>query len=345
MAWLKGPRSTGDYVSINDNVVFNKNVIMKYSSPWSESFFVDGDNGNDDNSGKTPDGAKKTVGSAISAASAGDTIYVMAKTMATGATDPASYEENIIIPAAKDRLSIIGVNTGRTQGGLPQFKDGTGTTTAIVIIRAPSSYIANIGINGAGNTGGGILLDDDGSTKTAFGTTIENCHFKNSKSSGNASTGGAIMWAATGGAWQVRIIGNLFYNCRAGIVLKGTTSSVPQDVVIEGNDFTSSVNTNVDADLYLAGGSGMSGLLIKNNNFGTVDVPAYASSPAAARYMDLTGCKGAVVGNTFACLGEGGSEKTFGATGTGAKIPTTVRFSRNYGESATQDTSGELYRT
>jgi len=60
---------------------------------------------------------------------------------------------------------LIGVSRGRTQGGLPQLKDGTETTAAILTIRAPGCLIANLGFNGSGNTGGGILLDADASTK------------------------------------------------------------------------------------------------------------------------------------------------------------------------------------
>lgn len=314
----------------------------------AKNLYVDGTYGSDAASGTSPGRAKKTVQAAIDVASAFSTIYVYAKDMTAGATDPASYEENLIIPATEEGLAIIGVSRGRTQGGLPQFKDGSGTTTSILIIRSPGCYIANIGFNGAGNTGGGILLDDDSSTKTAFGTTIFNCHFKNSKSSGNASTGGAIAWSANGGAWQVLIDSCHFYNCRAGIVLIGTGQSRPQDVVIKNCSFLASANTTVDCDIYLAGGSGVDGLLIDGCQFAVVDVPAYASSPAAARYLDLTGCTEGMVSNcAFACISQGTSAKTWGSSGDAALIPTTVRISRCHGEPASDATgdSGDVYRT
>lgn len=318
-------------------------------NPWANYWYVDADNGSDSaNNGKSVDKATATVGQAITNAARGDVIFVRAKAMSTGATDPASYEENIVIPADKDMLSITGIGTGRTQGGLPQFKDGTGTTTAILIVRAPGCSIANIGFNGAGNTGGNILLDDDGSTKTAFGTTIDNCHFKNAKSSGAASTGGAIAWAATGNAWQVRIKDSLFYNCRAGIVVKNTTGSVPQDVVIENCDFTSSVNTNVDADIYIPDANGIIGLMVKKCNFGTVDVPAYATSQDAARYIKVgSATKGSIIDCNFACISQGTSAKTFGASGDAVIVPTTVRMAGCHGEAASDATgdAGDVFRT
>ena len=277
--------------------------------------------------GKTWADAYTTIQAAITAASAGDVILVEPKAMAAGATDPGSYEENLIIPATTESLSIIGINRGRTQGGLPQLKDGTGTTTAILIIRAPGCLIANLGINGAGNTGGGILLDDDASTKSAFGTTITGCHFKGCKGHAtNGTLGGGIMWAATGGAWQVLISGNTFYKCVADIVLLGTTSSVPQDVVIENNVFSGTA-ASVDVNIYLAAGSGMASVTINNNVFPCV-LPSLGSG-SVVRYVDLTGCSGIFSNNSF-----GGSYTTtgFGVAKVAAKIPTTVGIVHNYSD-------------
>ena len=124
----------------------------------------------------------------------GDVVLVANGGMAAGATDPTSYAEVLTIAAGKSGISLIGIPNNRTQGGLPQVKPAT-TTSALLTIRSPGCYIANIGFNGVSSTGGGILLDDDASTKSAFGTTIENCHFKNcvGTTATNAATGGAIQ--------------------------------------------------------------------------------------------------------------------------------------------------------
>lgn len=322
---------------------------LAVGNPWAEYWYVDSDNGSDSaNNGSSVNKATATIQQAIDNAARGDIIYVRAKAMATGATDPASYEENLVIPADKDMLSIIGIGTGRTQGGLPQLKDGATTTDPILTIRAPGCAISGLGFNGAGNTGGNILLDDDGSTKTAFGTTMDNCHFKNAKGSGNAETGGAIMWTAAGNAWQIRVTDSLFFNCRGGIIVKNTTGSNPTDIVIENCDFMATANTNVDADIYVPAANGMNGVMIKKCNFGTVDVPAYASSPAAARYIYLgSDTKGSIIDCNFACISQGTSAKTFGAAGTAVIAPTTVRMAGCHGEAASDATgdAGDVYRT
>lgn len=290
--------------------------------------YVDGTNGASGNDGKSWNTALNTIQAAVTAVGAKGIVYVAPIEMAAGATDPGSYEENIVIPATHESLSIIGVCRGRTQGGLPQLKDGDTTTQHILTIRSPGCLIANLGFNGAGNTGGGIVLDDDASTKSAFGTTITGCHFKNCKGSTatNAATGGAICWAATGGAWQVLISGNTFYKNVGDIVLLGTTSSRPQDVVIENNVFSGPA-ANVDCNLYLKGGSGMNGVTINNNLF-PCD-PAIGSGTNAVS-ADLTGCVGIfsnnMHGHTGLTLGDG--------TVTGAVIPTTVFMVNNYQEDA-----------
>lgn len=295
--------------------------------------YVDGTSGSDSASGKGWGKALATIQAGVTAAGANGIVYVAPIEMAAGATDPGSYAETIIIPATHESLSIIGISTGRTQGGLPQIKKGSGTT-ALLTIRAPGCLIANMGFNGiwtADSTQSimGILLDDDGSTKTAFGTTIVGCHFKNcagSTASTNAAAGGAINWAATGNAWQVLIKGNMFYKNVGDIVLLGTTGSAPQDVVIENNIFSGPA-ANVDCHLYLAGGSGMNGVYIRNNEF-PCD-PAIGSG-TNHESLKLTGCVGTLSHNTFGFTG-----LTLGdGTVTGGTIPTTVWMIENYQEDA-----------
>jgi len=308
--------------------------------------FVDGDLSTGGAGGTWAD-AYATIQAGINAAIAGDVILIAERTIGVYSTDPISYAETLTIPVAKSQLSLVGVSRGLAQGGLPQIKIGAGAV-AMLKIQSMGCLVANLGINGASSTGGGILLDGDGSTKDASGTTIVGCHFKNCKgSTSKASSGGAISWPANGDSWGVRIAGNRFYKNVAGINCLGTSNTVPQDVVIEDNTFSSSVNTEVDADIYFAG-SGVKGILIRNNDFATVDVPTLASA-TIGRYISLAaGSNGMVSGNRFACLAnESATEITFGAAGTGAIIPTTVRMCANYGETGLDGTmeSGEIFRT
>lgn len=292
-------------------------------SPFGNTFYVDGSNGSDENSGKSSSKAKATIQGAVDAASGGDTIYVLPKTLSDKTGDPTSYAETIIIPNTKPNLKLIGISFGQTQGGLPQIKIGAGAV-ALLTIRAPGCLISSLGFNGVGSTGGGILLDDDYSAKAAFGTTIVGCHFKNCKKHAtNGSLGGAIMWSGEGNAWQVRITNNVFYKNVADIVLIGTSNTVPQDVVIEDN-VLSGPAASVDVNIY-TGGSGINGLTIRRNTF-----PAFPAigSGTNTKQLHLTGSVGILEGNHFGCTG-----KTFGATGNNL-VPTTMFLAGNYQEDA-----------
>lgn len=309
----------------HDPCTFNQGV----SGPNGEGnvWYVDGTNGATGGPGTSWSKAFNTIQLAVTAAGPGDTIFVTAEDLTDFTGDPTSYEENVIVPAATSNLSIIGISRGRTQGGLPQLKVGTTTTAALLTIRAPGCLISNIGFNGAGATGGGILLDDDYAAKCAFGTSIVNCHFKNcvGTTATNAATGGAIQWGAAGNAWQVLIKGNKFYKNVGDIVLIGTSNTVPQDVTIEDNIFSGPA-ANVDCNIY-TGGSGINGLIVNNNIF-PCD-PAIGSGTNAVTCV-LTGSVGVysnnIHGHTGLTLGDG--------IVTGGVIPATMFMAANYQEDA-----------
>ena len=289
-------------------------------------WYVDGTNGTTGGNGKSWSNAWSTIQLAVTAASAGDTIYVTAKQLTDFTGDPTSYAETIIIPNAASNLSIIGVSRGPTQGGLPQIKIGAGAV-AMLTIRAPGCLIANLGFNGASSTGGGILLDDDYAAKAAFGTTITGCHFKNCKvTTTTAASGGAIYTTSAGNCWQCSFIGNHFYKNEGDIVLVGTSNTVPQDWVIKDNLFSGPA-ASVNCNLYLAGGSGVNGVIIDNNIF-PCD-PALSSGDENVN-CELTGCVGVYSNNihgfTGLTMGDGSV--------TGGVIPTTVFMAANYQEDA-----------
>jgi hypothetical protein len=325
------------------------NLLEKFEIP-GDSWFVDGTNGDDDYSGTDWEHAFATIQAAIDAASAHDAIYIKAKTIPVAAelggpgTDPNSYAETIIIPNNKPHIKLIGNNNGRTQGGLPQIKKGSGAV-ALLTIRAAGCLITNLGFNGSGSTGGGILLDDDGgASKTAFGTSILNCHFKNcaGSSATNAATGGAIQWAQTteGGAWQVLIKGCRFYKNVGDIVNMEGSGCTPQDVVIEDCIFSGPA-ANVDCNIY-AGAGGFNGIVIRNCSF--QQLPAIGSG-TNKRYIILpTGSVGIIEGCTFCCQTShtGGTKITFKSGGSGADFPTTVHIMKCFGQSILQNESGEI---
>ena len=306
--------------------------------------FVDGTYGTDGNKGTDPKLALSTIARAIALANPGDTIFVFPKEMAATDTDPGSYAEAITIDVPQ--VSLFGVARGRTQGGLPQIKKGSGTA-ALITVTAPGVWIAGLGINGSGSTGGGIKFSDDGgSTSASFGGAVSNCHFKNcvGSTATDSRTGGAIQ--LSGAPWQMNFSKNIFYKNVGGIVLLDTSNSAPQDIVIEENVFAGTAAT-VDCDIYLAGGSGADAAIVRKNVFACDTIPALGSG-SVVRYLDMTGCTGMLVDNVFATtVDAAGTEYTFGAAGTAALIPTTVRMARNWGElsSATAGATGEIYRT
>lgn len=288
--------------------------------------YVDGTSGSDGNTGTGWADAKATIQAGVTAAGAFGTVFVLPKAMAAGVTDPGSYAESVIIPATHECLSIIGIGN-RTQGGLPQIKPAGTVHTYALTIRSCGCYIRGIGFNGNSTAGaplnGAILLDDDNSTKSTIGTTIEGCHFKNCAGTTvtDCRTGGAIDWCAAGNNWQVRIVGNRFYKNVCDICLLGTSNTVPQDVIIEYNVF-SGPTASVDTQLYLAGGSGMNGVLIQYNMF---PVLGTLGSAVVKRFISATGCVGNCNFNTFGCALAG----TFGAAGDQALIPTTMFMAGN----------------
>lgn len=316
--------------------ILSSEVIGGCGNAFANYWYVNADKGDNTAAGNTPSSAFQTIQQAVTVAAAqnlidnrGNVILVESRYMAALATDPNSYTENIIVPAAGgSNISIVGVSNNRTQGGLPQLKTGSATTTPLISVRAPGFSIFNMGINGNGGTGGGILLDDDNSTKTVIGVTIANCHLKNcvGSTATDCRTGGAIMWSANGGAWQVRIANNVFYKNVGDVVVKGTAQTQPQDVIIENNTFQG-IASAVDCHLYLAGGSGILGVTVNGNTF--ADVLPALSSGSIVRYADLTGCTGIFSNNSFA-----GSYTTsgFGAAKAAAKIPTTVGIVHNYSD-------------
>lgn len=288
--------------------------------------FVWGSYGSDSATGKSYDNSYKTIQKAIDNIISNSTIFVLPNLIPALGQDPINYAENLIIPAGLSNIKIIGIGTGRTQGGLPQIKKGSGSS-ALLTIRSPGCAVVNMGINGGGSTGGGVLMDDNGTTKIAFGTSILGCHFKNCRGSSalDASTGGAIQ--ASGIPYQVLIKGNKFYKNVGDICVISAPNDWGQDWVIEDNIFSDPA-ANVDCNLYLHYSiTGISSLNVRNNVF-----PALPALSSAVNHVftDLTYCTGIICNNMF---GGTGTSTGYGDGKANAKIPTTMLMPHNYSES------------
>lgn len=150
-------------------------------------WFVDGDNGSDGYSGKTPTRAKATIQAAITAAGAQDTIYIRTLAPDADASEPGTYEEDLTIPYAKHGLKLIGVNgTGSLQPfGGPKIKNAT--AAALLTVNASNVLIKGLQFNCTRNSGTyGILLNGVSGYATlagSCGSQIVDCYIKNASDS------------------------------------------------------------------------------------------------------------------------------------------------------------------
>jgi len=150
-----------------------------FASPWSTVRFVDGANGNDNNSGLKPDEAFDTIQAAVTASGRGDVIYVRPQAYVVG-TGFTRYTEEVTTVLTQSDLSIIGtVNTKNPEYGA-RWKHATNTTGYCLVNIAPALHIENIGFY-AESAAGAMSILDNGATNTqrgADGTTIYNCVIK-----------------------------------------------------------------------------------------------------------------------------------------------------------------------
>ena len=140
-------------------------------------WFVDGDNGNNANSGKKPTAAFSTITKAITEAAAGDTIYVRNRIPQSDASDPTLYAENLTIPFAKSRMSIIGTSPS---AGNPYFGPKIKLTGAVwaVDVEAANTNLENLNVHKTGTNSGGIRLNGVSGYATlagSCGSTVSNC--------------------------------------------------------------------------------------------------------------------------------------------------------------------------
>lgn len=192
----------------------------RFSSPWNTHIFVDYDNGSDSNDGQSPDGAKKTIQGAVTAATAGDVIYVRPRPYTLG-TGFARYTEDVVVTlggvggsgvtATNANMSIIGI----TQRGAAatdflgvRWKFATATP---LTVDAPCLHVENIGFFVEDATYA-INLRCNGATRTQEGTTgfsIYNCAIK----------GDGKLYANGGN--EISIVG-----CRFQAKYDGTTGGI-----------------------------------------------------------------------------------------------------------------------
>jgi hypothetical protein len=114
-------------------------LVLPPTALASNTWYVDGVNGSDNNDCKTPQTACKTIGHAISLASSGDSVLV----------GPATYTENLSISFS---LKVVG------SGAKTTIIDAGGVGRAVQITASADVILSNLTMrNGFGGlSGGGI---------------------------------------------------------------------------------------------------------------------------------------------------------------------------------------------
>lgn len=205
----------------------------RFSSPFNTHYFVDGDNGSDENTGLTPSAALKTIQRAVTISTGSDVIYIRQKTYTLG-TGFARYTEDVSVTlggaggsgatATNANKSLIGV----TQRGVPTDFLGVRwkfTTATPLTVDAPCLHVENIGFFTEDATYA-INLRCNGATRTREGTTgfsMYNCAVKGD---GKVYGDGCNEVAIVKCRFQAKYDGTV-----GGIYLVGSTNQVIRPIM------------------------------------------------------------------------------------------------------------------
>jgi hypothetical protein len=283
----------------------------------SNTWYVDGVNGNDGNNCKSLKYACKTIGHAISLASSGDSVLVAA----------ATYTENLTIGI---NLTVLGANASTT------IIDGGAVNTVITISETAQAILSGLTIrNGYSQTyGGGIVnlgtLTINNSVITTnsanyggggienFTTlTINHSTFTGSSLSDQNGSGGAILNWAVMTINQSTISGNSAGDgggIYSGCCLTGTVTTI-NDSTISGNSGTwgggieivggtgAINNSTITGNSATDGGGGILSYVALTINNGTI---SGNSSAAGGGILEVSGAS-AIFQNSIIASSSGGN--------------------------------------
>lgn len=303
--------------------------------------FVDGDNGLAGNTGLEPTAAMNSLTNAVSKVVRNGVIYIRPKQ--TVASAQSYYTDNVVIPLTKPGLKILGCgsNEDNPYGGGPEIK-GSATTSAVITVRAQGITIEGLRLAGTGldATVSTVSAVDNTSTYITTGLTIRNCRFGNGR--GHSAEAAAVFLNSS---WFNTIEKCVFNDCLTGVSAFTNSGGITNNLRIIDCEF-SGVTTNRTVDIYVSGGSTSNGLTIKGCLFND-GLPAHADG-TVSRFIYIVN---AITGSISQCWfavdvdAAAGTEKTFGASGTGAVIPTTVLITDCHGEIDTEGDSDCIART
>lgn len=191
--------------------------LNRYAGLWGDIYFVNNDNGSDGDKGIDSSKPFKTIGKAITKANRFDSIYVKPRIPKSDASDPENYEEELVIPYAKDHLSIIGTVSGFDNFYGPKLK--LGTADAVVDVYAPAFSLENFTVHRrSSNTKAIYLRGETGyaAKAGAVASHIANCMIR------YASTYGIYVE----GGYHCNVLGCTFWGGINDVYLVG--SGIPQ---------------------------------------------------------------------------------------------------------------------
>ena len=240
---------------------------------WFDSnvYFVDGDNGSDDNNGsmETP---VATIQAGIDLAGPQDTVYIRTLAPDADASEPGTYEEDLTIPYANHGMKLIGVSPQFGSWGGPKIKNAT--ATALLTVNASNVHIANLQFNCTRNSGTyGIYLSGVTGYATlagSVGAVIQNCMIKNS----SATYGGIHVY----GGYGVVVRDCVFYNGVRGVWLASTALPSNQHRVINC-DFTTNNGAAIANHVYIHGF--VRDFVVRDSTFGLSTNPINVVSDGA----------------------------------------------------------------
>jgi len=288
------------------------------ANPWSKAHFVDATNGVDTHDGKTPGTAKATIQAAVTAAVAGDVIYVrQLEPVQTDMTDPTAYAENLVLPVDKYNLSIIGCGNNPHNPFYTQIKASAAGYG--VELKGTSFRLENLDFNKGSATTGMIFINgDNGTTAMAWGGLISHCHIRNANSAANAGI------KTYGGSYNT-IYGSIFEACHTGINIASGGTFPVRSLKIEKCSFKGSNASAVGgANIYGPGASNIIyELEIKRCEFERVPTGAFIDLASATAYGLISDCH------------FGDDDVSCTTSGSNINKPTTVFVSGCYDDSGT----------
>ena len=273
----------------------------RYTGWWGvQSWFCDYDHGSDSNTGKTPTKAFTNLDTAISAAGAGDVIYIRNRDQNTASTDGetivAPTTSNFVVPEAKTHMSIIGASNishiPDSNAGYAIILKGNATanTNPVLDIQGGFTLVENLGFHKGGSTAGGQLaLTGNSTSLRALGSVINNCLFRMYSNNTQASIYSIDNWFVT-------IYGCTFHEDNTGIMLYGLNGTTRRSR-ISHCQFRNQTAASITNNILLYGGSGQD-ILIDNCDF-VGEVPTATDGPSGVAAFVY--CQSAIQATMVSC--------------------------------------------